>query len=144
MIVNDSRCQECTEARYHSGILLSAHLHPKGMAVSPQVKVWSLRASERDEMGEDINTARDGLHLSTVHRGLLISWPNCAPICWQKKKFASIWCNSNIFSFLFLFFPLCPCSVWECSVLGKKDWAEHIVVDLLLDKLEISLQHCKW
>lgn len=100
-----SRCQE---AGYRSGILVSAHLHPKGMAVFPQVTVWSLHACERDKMGEDINTARDGLHLSTVHRGLLISWPNCAPICWQKKKKKKdqLLHGAILISFFSSFFPL--------------------------------------
>lgn len=106
---------ESSEVGFHSGILLSAHLHPKGMAVFLQVTVWSLRDCERDKMGEDINTAGDGLHLSTVHRVLLISWPNCAPIRLQKKKDQLLHLKYPIFLF---FSPLFPCSAWEYSALG--------------------------
>lgn len=48
MIANDSRCHGSGEAQYPSGLLFSTHLHPKDMAVFPQVKVWSLYASERE------------------------------------------------------------------------------------------------
>lgn len=115
MIANNSRCQESTGVHYHPGILLSAHLHPKGMSVFPQVTVWSPCACERDKMREDINTAGDGLHLSTVHGACSSPDPIVHPYAEQKKeKSASAWCYSNIFSLSFFpSFNLKVLCVWS-------------------------------
>lgn len=112
------------EDQCHSCVLLSTHLQPKARLLfhrspsDPRKPVWETR------WGQHVNTARDGLHLSSVHRGLLVSWPKCAPICWQKRS-ASMCCNSNMSSLIFFVFvcflsmfgPKVICAVTQTSSL---------------------------